>query len=150
MGIFSLNLIKLKYYALDKKSLLSEMVEFLYENSVINSYKEFFQSIMERENLMSTGIGKGVAIPHARSNIVTDFKIAIFILDNELDFDAIDDIPVKIIFMIAVPERMKKEYMKFLSLISNFFQNKENRNNLLKSQTKEEIINILKGINYEV
>ncbi len=61
MGIFSRNLIVQNYYALDKKSCLEDMVEFLFENEIIVSVDSFFKLIMERENLMTTGIGKKVA-----------------------------------------------------------------------------------------
>ena len=146
MELFSEDLIKIGYYAFDKKSCLSEMAEFLTEKEIIASYEEFFQAIIERESLMSTGIGKGVAIPHARHEIVKEFKILVYLLDNELDFDAIDGEPVKLIFMIAVPEEKKEEYMKVLSSISNFLREEENRKNLLESKDKKGMYKILKGM----
>lgn len=150
MKIFSPDLIKLSYYALDKKSCLSEMADFLFEKGIINSLEEFLNSIFEREKLMSTGIGRNVAIPHARSDTVKELKIAAYILDNELDFNSIDGEPVKIIFMIAVPGNMKEEYMKVLSVISNFFRMEENRRKLLESTSEKEIYNILRGISDEI
>jgi len=146
MELFSEDLIKIGYYALDKKSCLSEMTEFLAEKGIIASYEDFFQAIIERESLMSTGIGKGVAIPHTRHQIVNEFKILVYLLDNELDFDAIDGEPVKMIFMIAVPEEKKEEYMKVLSSISNFLREEENRRKLLESNDKKEMYKILKGM----
>ena len=148
--MFSLDLIKLNYYALDKKSCLREMVEFLYDKKVILSPENFLNEILERENLMSTGIGRKVAIPHARSMAVKELKIGVYLLDNELDFNSIDGEPVKIVFMIAVPEMMKDEYMKVLSSISNFFRNEENRMRLLDCSSAEEVYKILKGINDDV
>ncbi|OQX71618.1 MAG: hypothetical protein B6D62_01680 [Candidatus Cloacimonas sp. 4484_275] len=146
MELFREDLIKLKYFALDKKSCLSEMVEYLVEKNIVKSHDDFFRAIMERESIMSTGIGKGVAIPHARSNVVNEFKILVYILDNELDFEAIDEQPVKIIFMIAVPEAKKEEYMKVLSSISNFLRAEEKREKLLHLSDKKEILKILKEI----
>ena len=150
MEIFSPDLIKLNYYALDKKSCLTEMVEFLHKKGIILSSENFLNEIMERENLMSTGIGRKVAIPHARSMAVKELKIGVYLLDNELDFNSIDDEPVKIIFMIAVPEMMKDEYMKVLSIISNFFRNEDNRMRLLACSSEEEVYELLKGINDEI
>lgn len=146
MRIFSRNLIVQNYYALDKKSCLEDMVEFLYKNEVIVSVDDFFKAIMERENLMTTGIGKNVAIPHARSNLVKEIHIAVYVLDNELEFDSVDGEDVKVIFMIAVPEDKKEEYMKVLSGISNFLRVDENREKLFKAKTKDGIFNILKGM----
>lgn len=146
MGIFSRNLIVQNYYALDKKSCLEDMVEFLYKNDVIVSVDDFFKAIMERENLMTTGIGRNVAIPHARSNLVKEIHIAVYVLDNELEFDSVDGEDVKVIFMIAVPEDKKEEYMKVLSGISNFLRVDENREKLFNAKTKDDIYEMLKGI----
>ena len=150
MKIFSPDLIKLNYYALDKKSCLAEMVGFLHEKGIILSSENFLSEIMERENLMSTGIGRKVAIPHARSIAVKELKIGVYLLDNELDFNSIDDEPVKIVFMIAVPEMMKDEYMKVLSIISNFFRDEDNRMRLLACSSAEEVYELLKGISDEI
>ncbi len=146
MRIFSRDLIVLNYYALDKKSCLEEMVEFLYKNDVILSADNFFKAIMEREKLMTTGIGRKVAIPHARSPIVKEIHIAVYVLDNELEFNSVDGEDVKVIFMIAVPEAKKDEYMKVLSGISNFLRVDENREKLFNAKTKDEIFETLEGI----
>ncbi|HHE38483.1 MAG TPA: PTS sugar transporter subunit IIA [Candidatus Cloacimonetes bacterium] len=146
MEIFSPELIKMNYFALDKKSCLSEMAEFLFEHSIVSSFEEFFKTILERENLMSTGIGRGIAIPHSRSETVKKLTIAVYLLDNELDFQSIDDEPVRMVFMIAVPKDMKQEYMKLLSAISNFLKLEENRDKLLGCKSNLEVYNILKGI----
>ena len=150
MRVFSSELIKLKYYALDKKSCLYEMVEFLYENSIIQSLDGFYNSIIEREKLMSTGIGRNIAIPHARSAAVKELKIAVYLLDNELDFESIDGESVKIIFMIAVPENMKDAYMKVLSAISNFFRKDENRDRIMRCESVDELCEILKEVDDEI
>ena len=146
MGIFSRNLIVQDYYALDKKSCLEDMVEFLFENEIIVSVDAFFKLIMERENLMTTGIGKNVAIPHARSDLVKEMKLVVYVLDNELEFNSVDDEAVKVIFMIAIPENKKDEYMKVLGGISNFLRVDENREKIFNAATKDEIFEILERI----
>ncbi len=144
MKSFSPELIKLDYFALDKKSCLMDMAEFLFEKGVISSLDNFLEILMERENIMSTGIGRGVAIPHGRSNSVNELKILTFVLKNELEFDSIDDEPVRIVFMIAVPDNMKQVYMKVLSQISNFCQKKENLENIFTCSNEQEVYSILK------
>ena len=150
MRIFSKDLIKINYYALDKKSCLSEMTEFLFEKGVVNSQIAFLARILDRESLMSTGIGRKIAIPHARSEAVAQLKIAVYLLDNELEFDSIDGEPVKIIFMIAVPEEMKDMYMRVLSIISNFFRDDEKRGKMLSCETIDELCKMLKEIDDEI
>lgn len=147
MESFSPELIKLNYFALDKKSCLTDMAEFLFQKGVISSLDEFFDVLMERESIMSTGIGRGVAIPHGRSSKVNELKILVYILKNELDFDSIDDSPVRIVFMIAVPDHMKQEYMKVLSQIANFCQKMENLDDIFACENRKEVFEVLKRMN---
>jgi fructose-specific phosphotransferase system IIA component len=146
MELFSKNLIKVNYAAIDKISLISEMVDFLYQNDIISDRKIFLDAIMERENIMSTGIGKMVGIPHAYSETVKKLAIALYILDNEIDFDSIDGLPVKAVFMIAVPIDMKKEYMNILAMISNFLTDEKNHANLISAKSVDQVYNILKDL----
>ncbi len=143
MESFSPELIKLNYFALDKKSCLTDMAEFLFEKGVISSLNEFFDVLMERESIMSTGIGRGVAIPHGRSTSVNELKILVYILKNELEFDSIDESPVRVVFMIAVPDHRKNEYMNVLSQISNFCQQKENLEDIFACETRQKVFEVL-------
>ncbi len=126
------------------------MTELLEKQGVVTSADAFFKEIMEREKLMSTGIGRGVAMPHARTSSAQDLKVAVYLLDNELEFEAIDGEPVKIIFMIAVPESLKELYMRIMSAIANFFRSEENRSKVLNCSSVDELYEILEGIKYEV
>lgn len=150
MRLFSLELIKMHYYALDKKSCLTEMTEFLQEKGVVDDQKIFLDDILAREKIVSTGIGRGIAIPHARSRSAKQLRVAVFVLDNELDFDSIDKHPVRLIFMIVVPESMKKEYVKILSLISNYLKDDNNIKRMLNCDTKEQLYKLLKEIENEM
>ncbi|KQC10897.1 MAG: hypothetical protein APR54_11540 [Candidatus Cloacimonas sp. SDB] len=150
MKIFSPDLIQIGYYGLDKKSCLQEMVDFIYKKGIISASDSFFKLIYEREEIMSTGIGRNIAIPHARSRLVREFKISVFILKNAIDFNSLDGELVKIIFLIAVPEDMKQEYMKVLSLLSNFCREAENRDKLINSNSAEEAYEYLRGIENEI
>ncbi len=139
-------LINLNYFALDKLTCLQDMVALLAENEIISSKENFLTKILEREEMMSTGIGKKIAIPHARSNAVTKLSIVFFRIKNELDFEAIDDEPVNLIFMIAIPESMNKDYMKILQAISNFCHDNKNIDQLYNAETAVEANLILSRI----
>lgn len=150
MKIFDRDLIKTGHYALSKKSCLYEMAELLELHRVITSAEDFFQLIMERERLMTTGIGRKVAIPHAKTEIALKLKIAVYLLDNELEYEAIDNEPVKIILMVAVPVALRDFYMKVLSAISNFFRVQENRERIFRCGDVNELYYILKEIEDEI
>jgi len=85
MEIFAKDLVKIDYYAINKESLINEMVEFLYKEHIINDMDAFLRSILERESIMSTGIGNHVAIPHTRSESVKRLAVAVYLLKNEID-----------------------------------------------------------------
>lgn len=150
MEIFTKNLIKVNYYALDKKSCLREIAEAMHKYGSVTDIKAFLDKIWEREKIMSTGIGHRIAIPHARSDAVESLQIAVYLLDNEIEFNSIDNKAVKIIFMIAVPKSMEEEYKKILSRISNFLRKEENRKKLLNCKNYECVYSNLKGLNDEI
>ena len=91
-----------------------------------------------------------MAIPHARTDYAKELTIAVYLLDNELEFSAIDGEPVRIIFMVAVPEQGKDIYMKVLSAISNFFRKPDMRESILNCKSIEEMLKILEGIEHEI
>lgn len=150
MKLFSKELIKIKYVSFDKEQCLQELANIMFENKVVTDYDQYIKEIMERENLVSTGMGKGIAIPHARTDVANELKVLVCLMDNELDFESLDKKPVRIIFMLAVPKDMKDEYMTVLKQLSFFLNDKNNRNNLLACESVDEVYNILKGVENEI
>lgn len=109
--------------------------------------KLFYDSIMKRENIVSTGIGMGVAIPHAKLNLFSEFFIAIGIQKGvSLDWDSLDGTSVKLIFMIGGPENRQHEYLQILSSLTVIIKDEKLRKCLINSSTKEEVIKLL--VNY--
>lgn len=146
MLLISKNLIDINYFALDKKSCLQDLAELFFQNSIIQSKTSYLEKIWEREELMSTGIGHKIAIPHARSATVNKLAVAFFRLANELDYDSIDDEPVKLIFMIAVPDQMNSNYMQVLKAIGNYCHDQKNIDKLISAQSNEEAEHLLQEI----
>jgi fructose PTS system EIIBC or EIIC component len=146
MAIFSDDLIRMDVKAENKTEILNLMVDMLFAGKAIDSIERFKNAIFGREEIMSTGIGKGIALPHGRDICVRELKVAVCILEKPLDFDSLDQEPVRIVFMIAVPQSAGKQYMKVLSSISHFTREEEHRSILLASQSNQELSNILKEI----
>jgi len=108
--------------------------------------KEIFtQKIFEREKSVSTGIGRGIAIPHMRDDSVKDLVIAIGRKKAGIDFKSLDNKPVKLIFMIGGNESQKKDYVSLLSKLTLLLRNKELKNKLLRASTPREMYNIIKS-----
>ncbi len=103
----------------------------------------FRSAIFHREKLDSTGIGMGVAVPHAKLKNFPNFFIAIGIQKNTgLDWNALDKAPVRIVFMIGGPEDKQSEYLQILSQLTSAIKNIDLRKSLLKSQTPDQVLRL--------
>lgn len=120
---------------------LGQLVDLLDQAGELKDRDLFLQSILEREKIVSTGIGLGVAIPHAKLQGYDDFFIAIGIQRKEgIEWNSLDAGPVRLIFMIGGPENKQTEYLKILSHLTMAIKHEERRKRLLKALTPEEVL----------
>ena len=106
-----------------KKRLLEQLSELLSGSSLQLSQHEIFDALLNREKLGSTGLGKGVAIPHGRMAGLDRPLCAFIKLESPVDFDAADDQPVDLVFSLLVPEDSTEEHLQVLSTIAEIFSN---------------------------
>uniref|UniRef100_A0A7V3ZUT7 PTS sugar transporter subunit IIA n=1 Tax=candidate division WOR-3 bacterium TaxID=2052148 RepID=A0A7V3ZUT7_UNCW3 len=132
----------------EKIEVIKKLGERLISLGYITNSDEFFGEILKRENLESTGIGMGIAIPHARSNAVKDLVIVFGRSQEGVDFSSLDGKPAHLIFLIAGPENKKSEYLFALAKLSKLLRKDEVRIELNKAKNEEEVIAIIKK--YEV
>ncbi|MGL5053153.1 MAG: PTS sugar transporter subunit IIA [Cetobacterium sp.] len=139
---FDVKMIKMlddKY--ISKEDVLKKMVENICHNSDFILDKEvFYEAVLEREKIGSTAIGVGVAIPHARVEVVKKIIVSIYILKNPIDFNSLDGEKVKIVILVAAPKEESKKYLELLSSLSKMFRNKKNRESILECSTSESLI----------
>lgn len=102
-----------------------------------------FDAVMERERLGSTGVGDGVAIPHARLEGLEHVFGLFARLKNPIDFDAIDGRPVDLIFLLLAPEEAGAEHLKALARISRIFRREDLRTHLRATDTRDGMIAVL-------
>lgn len=100
----------------------------------------FFNAILEREKVVSTGIGLGIAIPHAKLPDYNHFFISIGILKKGVDWKALDHKPVRLVFLIGGPDDKQTEYLQILSHLTLALRDEERRNKLLRATSPEEAI----------
>ena len=129
----------------DKIEALKILVNLLAKNEKVTDKNKLEDAIFERENLMSTGIGYGIAIPHARDKSVKDFVIALGIQRAGISYESIDDKPVNLIFMIASPENKNREYIIIMSELSFILKDKLLIDKILHSNSEKEIYRIIKN-----
>ncbi|MDP8202797.1 MAG: PTS sugar transporter subunit IIA [Candidatus Tenebribacter burtonii] len=128
----------------DKKGALKELLEIICEDELITNPKIFSKEIFKREQLMSTGIGYGIAIPHARHKTVKDFVMAIGRKREGLEYGSIDDKPVKLIFMIGASDKQDKDYIRVLSRLVLRLKNKEFVDKMLSVEKPKDIYELIK------
>ena len=123
---------------------LSELVEIIYQNNKLLDKKFFLESIIDREKIISTGIGMGVAIPHAKLSGYKDFFIAIGVLCKGLEWNALDKTPVRLVFMIGGPDDKQTEYLQILSSLTHAIKDERVRKKMLTLNSPDDMIELFK------
>lgn len=141
--LLSIDTINLNLSAIKKEEAIDQLVDVLWNSGKLTDKSLYKKEILKRESLSSTGIGEGIAIPHAKTSAVKKASLALGICKNGLDYDAIDGEPVNIIFMIAAPEGANNEHLETLSKLSVLLMNPEFKLGLLNSKKPKDILNLL-------
>ena len=124
----------------DKAEILDTLVSSL-KGKVSNGEIEKIRSaVIEREKIMSTGVGKGLAIPHGKTAGIQETYAAFAILKNPVDYEAIDDQPVNMVFLLVGPQSSNSLHIKLLSRISRLMNNSDFRDTLRECSSAEQII----------
>jgi PTS system nitrogen regulatory IIA component len=126
-----------------KKRLLELISEQLAHNSEVLSQREIFESLCARERLGSTGLGKGVAIPHGRVKGTQHVEASFLRLKKPLPFDSIDGKPVDLLFALAVPENCGEDHLKLLSQVAELFSDPELLQQLREAKNSGSMLKLL-------
>jgi PTS system nitrogen regulatory IIA component len=129
-----------------KRDALLALADTLATAPQIKNKQELATEIVKREDLMSTAIGRGIAIPHVRLSSVTDLVMAVGISRADIiDFPSLDDQPVRLLFMIAAAYNQHAYYLQTLSYFSQKLKSNELRSALLSVKTAQEAYALLAG-----
>lgn len=132
--------------ATSKKDVITKMAKMFLDDGVITNVDEYVNSVMEREQMGTTGVGEGIAIPHGKSNAVTTSSIAFAKLKTPVDWDALDGNKVSMVFMLSIPGGSEsKEHLRVLSLLAQRLMDDDVIKLLQKAKDKDDIINIFKN-----
>jgi PTS system nitrogen regulatory IIA component len=127
-----------------KRDSLIALAENLAGAPQIKSRQELVAEILRREELMSTAIGRGIAIPHVRLSSVTDLVVSVGVSQTDIiDFQSLDDVPVRLLFMIAAAYNQHAYYLQTLSFFSSKLKNNELRASLVAAKTPQEAYSLL-------
>ncbi|MFK7847491.1 MAG: PTS sugar transporter subunit IIA [Rhodothermales bacterium] len=126
----------------NKEEVLGYLVDLLSGHASISDFDGVRAAVLNREKIMSTGVGKGLALPHAKTSSVEGIVAAFATTENPIAYDAIDDIPVRMLFLMVSAERAKSQHIKLLSRVSRLMNEDAFRDRLLKATAPEEVLQI--------
>lgn len=125
--------IRIPLLATGKDALLEELVSILAEQGAVSAPADVLRAVLDREEVLSTGIGHGVAIPHGKSQSVGSLVMAAGVTRNPVDFDALDGRPVSLFFLLVGPDASAGEHVKALSRISRLLRRDSFREALIRA-----------------
>jgi fructose-specific phosphotransferase system IIA component len=141
--LLSKEVIKLPLEKATKESVIGELVDLLATNKKVMDRDSVFQSVLEREQVMSTGVGDSVAIPHCKSEAVKGVVVAFGISQNGIDFQSIDSKPVRLVFLLVATPDATGPHLKILSRVSRLLNKKVFRDNLMLAQSPEDVMSLI-------
>lgn len=126
-----------------KLEVLKELVVNLGQTGKIKNVDNVFKAVIIRENQGSTGLGQGIAIPHAKSDDVLDVAIMIGISNKGIDFDSLDNEVAKVLFLIVANSNSASSHIEALSEIARLSRNETLIAKLGNAKNKEEVLTLL-------
>lgn len=141
--ILTPELIQYPLEATSKEDVIAQLVNLLFKNGKLTESAEAEAAVFKREQLMTTGVGKGVALPHGKYPYIEDVLVSFGISKQGINFDAIDGQPVYIFVLLLTPEKYPSKHLKLLSKFSRMLNLAECREKLLAAESAAEIAEIL-------
>lgn len=126
-----------------KKRLLEVIAELLSGQNPQLDVIEIFEKLIERERLGSTGLGKGIALPHARITNLEQAQAVFIRLQDGIDFDSVDNQPVDLVVALLVPVDANEQHLKILAGLAGFFNNDDNCKKIREISDHQQIIDLI-------
>ncbi len=131
-----------------KEDVISSLVELLSRSPKLKDKRLFLQDVLAREKLVTTGVGHGVAFPHAKSEAVQGVTFAFGRTEGDVDFGALDGRPVRLVFLIGATKQLEpsRVYLNLMARLSFLMKNESNRSVLLSADSVEEVFHLIDSI----
>lgn len=127
-----------------KDEVINELIDLFKDDPRVNDIDKVREAVLEREKIMSTGVGKGFAIPHGKTNHVNEILGAFGRSTKPIDYHSLDQQPVNLVFLLVGKDNLVSTHIKLLSRISRMMNKDEFRNSLIEAKSKEEILDLFK------
>lgn len=143
-SILTEDLIKVNVPGESKDDVINAVIDLAAKSQKIKDIEKVRHAIFEREKIMSTGVGKGFAIPHGKTDAVSDIVAAFAVTEKPIDYQSLDHEPVRLLFLLIGKDSLVGAHIKLLSRISRLMNKEELRTKLLQAASSQEILQILK------
>lgn len=127
-----------------KEEVINELIDLFEKDERVIDIEKVRASVLERETIMSTGVGKGFAIPHGKTSAVNQMLGAFGKTKRPIEYQALDNKPVHLVFLLVGKDDLVSTHIKLLSRISRMMNKDEFRDKLIEAETAEEIFEIFK------
>ncbi|MCU0411105.1 MAG: PTS sugar transporter subunit IIA [Bacteroidetes bacterium] len=127
-----------------KTDIINAMIDLAGSQKAVQNKERMRQAILEREKIMSTGVGSGFAIPHGKTDAVSDIVAAFAVTAQPIDYQSLDDQPVRLVFLLVGRDNMVGPHIKLLSRISRLMNKEDFRKRLLEAESPKEILDIFR------
>jgi len=126
----------------DKLQVIDQMAALLRSDARVRDIARLGAAVREREAMMSTGVGTGLAIPHARTDAVLSTVAAFAVTSDPVGFEVPDDVPVRLVFLLAGPRADMSRHIRILSRVSRLMQRADFRDRLLAAGSEQEVLSL--------
>jgi mannitol/fructose-specific phosphotransferase system IIA component (Ntr-type) len=133
--------------AATKDAIIEELVDLVSTSNMVKDRDELLADIIERENLVTTGVGYGVAFPHAKTKATKGIVIAFGRSSTGVSFDAMDHKPVYLFFLIAAPEDAIGAHLNVMARLSYLMKSEQNRETLMKAMSPGDVMALMDNVN---
>jgi len=127
-----------------KEEIIDQIIERIAASPKVLDREKVRKAILDREKIMSTGVGNGFAIPHGKTDAVSDIVAAFAVTAEPIDYQSLDEKPVRLVFLLVGKDNLVGPHIKLLSRISRLMSKEEFRRRLLEPHTAAEIIELFK------
>ena len=137
--------ITLSLRARDKESAIKELVQLLESAHRVDTKGEILSKVLQRESMMSTGIGNGVAIPHGKTRLLDQLVASCGVANAGIDFDSMDGEPATLFILLVSPENLRGPHVKALANVSRLLKEESVRKTLREAKTSEAFLAALQS-----
>jgi fructose-specific phosphotransferase system IIA component len=130
--------------ARNKQDALDKLIELSDDPRHVIDFEQFQNALLDREYIVTTGIGQNVAIPHIKSRWVKDFFISVGVFRDGVEWQSLDERPVHLAFLIAGPEE-HENYLRILAKLTLIIRNKEKRKAIIGAKSTDQVFKLLES-----